>query len=141
MPQAGAQLVVGDVGGGNKLDYTAYGTVINTASRLEAANKELKSTICVGPGAAALLPAERLRPLGRLKLRGRSAPSNVYDPWPESYTEADRKSWSDALDLADTDPERAAVAMEAIAARRKGDPVAKSLLARLHRPVPAAVTI
>ena len=38
-------VIVGDVGGGRKLDYTAHGTAINTAARLEAANKELGTDI------------------------------------------------------------------------------------------------
>jgi adenylate cyclase len=40
--------VVGDVGIRAKLDYTAYGDAVNYASRLEAANKELGSSICIG---------------------------------------------------------------------------------------------
>ena len=35
--------IVGDVGGGNKLEYTALGNVVNTASQLEGMNKELKT--------------------------------------------------------------------------------------------------
>ena len=37
--------IVGDVGGSRKLDYTAHGNAINAAARLEAANKDLGSTI------------------------------------------------------------------------------------------------
>ncbi|MBK1661160.1 adenylate/guanylate cyclase domain-containing protein, partial [Paracraurococcus ruber] len=70
--------VVGDVGGPGRLDYTAHGTVMNTAARLEAANKDLGSSICVGPVAAARIGAARLRPLGPLAVRGRSLPLEVY---------------------------------------------------------------
>ena len=45
--------IVGDVGGSRKLDYTAHGNAVNAAARLEAANKDLGSSICVGPGTAA----------------------------------------------------------------------------------------
>ena len=45
--------IVGDVGVGAKLDYTAHGDAVNTAARLEALNKELGSSICIGPTAAA----------------------------------------------------------------------------------------
>jgi adenylate cyclase len=70
--------VVGDVGGGRKLDYTAHGTVMNTAARLEAANKELGSAICIGPNAAAQLDPKRIRSLGTIAVRGLSAPVEVF---------------------------------------------------------------
>lgn len=43
--------VVGDVGIRSKLDYTAHGDAVNMAARLEAANKEFGSAICIGPAA------------------------------------------------------------------------------------------
>jgi adenylate cyclase len=70
--------IVGDVGGGRKLDYTALGTVVNTAARLEAANKEFGSTIAVGPGAAAWIESHELERLGALQLRGRSVAVDVF---------------------------------------------------------------
>jgi adenylate cyclase len=70
--------VVGDVGGGRRLDYTAHGTVVNTAARLEAANKDLDTSICIGPNAAARLDQRLLRSLGALALRGLSEPIAVY---------------------------------------------------------------
>ena len=63
--------VVGDVGIKAKLDYTAHGDAINVTARLEAANKELGSTICVGPTAAARCDPMLLRPLGVIAVRGR----------------------------------------------------------------------
>jgi len=70
--------VVGDVGGAGRLDYTAHGTVMNTAARLEAANKELGSDICIGPVAAARIGRDRLQSLGTLMLRGRAEPLELY---------------------------------------------------------------
>ncbi|HEX5327095.1 MAG TPA: adenylate/guanylate cyclase domain-containing protein [Acetobacteraceae bacterium] len=72
--------VVGDVGGSRKLDYTAHGSAINTAARLEAANKELGSSICIGPGTAAQLDPAVLRQVGTLTLRGQSRPISVFTP-------------------------------------------------------------
>ena len=63
---------------GRKLDYTAHGTAMNTAARLEAANKTLGSSICIGPNAAARLDPKCIRSLGALALRGRSAPVEVF---------------------------------------------------------------
>jgi adenylate cyclase len=72
--------IVGDVGGGRKLDYTAHGNAMNAAARLEAANKEFGSSICIGPGTAARLDPASLRPLGRLVPRGQSQEVMVYTP-------------------------------------------------------------
>lgn len=62
--------IVGDVGVGAKLDYTAHGDAVNTAARLEALNKELGSSICIGPVAASRCDPALLRPLGTVALRG-----------------------------------------------------------------------
>lgn len=72
------EAVVGDVGFGAKLDYTAHGYAVNAAARLEAANKQFGSSICIGPGAAALLGPERLLPLGMIRLRGISGDAHAY---------------------------------------------------------------
>jgi adenylate cyclase len=72
--------VVGDVGIAKKLDYTAHGNAINTAARLEAANKDLGSTICIGSGAAARFGVDKLDPLGKVALRGLNVDMDVYTP-------------------------------------------------------------
>jgi adenylate cyclase len=72
--------IVGDVGGGRKLDYTARGNAMNTAARLEVANKELGSSICIGPNAASRLDPATLRQIGTLTLCGQSAPINIFTP-------------------------------------------------------------
>jgi len=70
--------IVGDVGGGNKIDFTAFGNVVNTASRLEALNKDFNTSICIGPSAAAALGAERIERLDAVKLRGSSTEIEVF---------------------------------------------------------------
>jgi len=72
--------LVGNFGGSRFFDYTAYGDTINTAARLEAANKELGSSICIGPGTAAQLDPATLRRIGTLTLRGQSRPVGVFTP-------------------------------------------------------------
>ncbi len=71
--------IVGDVGFGAKLDYTAHGEAVNMAARLEALNKELGSSICVGPAAAARCDPVRLRRLAEVDLRG-IGPVPVFSP-------------------------------------------------------------
>ena len=45
--QINGPAIVGNFGGGRFFDYTAYGDTINIAARLEAANKQLGTRICV----------------------------------------------------------------------------------------------
>src|SRR4051794_24988754 len=72
--------LVGNFGGSRFFDYTAYGDTINTAARLEAANKFLGTRICVSAAVAGGAEAFHGRPVGDLMLRGRSEPLRAYEP-------------------------------------------------------------
>jgi adenylate cyclase len=72
--------IVGDVGGARKLDYTAHGNAMNDAARLEALNKELGTSICIGPGTAARIDPALLRRIATVTLRGHSQPIDVFTP-------------------------------------------------------------
>jgi adenylate cyclase len=72
--------IVGDVGIHARLDYTAHGDVVNVAARLETANKEIGSSICIGPVAASRCDQSRLRPLGTITVRGRDGAMAVFEP-------------------------------------------------------------
>jgi adenylate cyclase len=85
--------IVGDVGIQSKLDYTAYGDAVNSASRLEAANKELGSAICIGPQAAARCPAGLLRQTGSIQLRGFTEVVDTYEPRPTGTDHAVLAAW------------------------------------------------
>ena len=63
-------LVVGDVGAGEKLDYTAHGRAMNIAARLEQAGKSLGVTLLAGPALRAALPALPWQSMGEVGLRG-----------------------------------------------------------------------
>ncbi|TIV62618.1 MAG: adenylate/guanylate cyclase domain-containing protein, partial [Mesorhizobium sp.] len=54
--------MVGNFGGVRFFDYTAYGDTINIAARLEAANKQLGTRICVSESVARAVPDFRGRP-------------------------------------------------------------------------------
>lgn len=60
--------VLGDVGSGGKIDYTAHGDAVNLAARLQEANKDLGTAICIGPAAAAQ-SGVALRALGVVDIR------------------------------------------------------------------------
>ncbi|MBR0824365.1 response regulator [Bradyrhizobium manausense] len=72
--------LVGNFGGNRFFDYTAYGDTVNTAARLEAANKHLGTRICVSASIAKGAENFRGRPVGDLVLRGRSEPLRAFEP-------------------------------------------------------------
>jgi adenylate cyclase len=124
--------VVGDVGIRSKLDYTAHGDAVNMAARLEAANKELGSTICIGPAAAARCDASLLRPLASMTVRGHGDPITVYEPWPSDAAIAWREAYLAAYRMLESDLECAAVAFAKLAVDRPADPVPRLIAVRLR---------
>lgn len=82
------EVVVGNFGGRTMFDYRALGDPVSTASRLEGANKYLGTNVCLS---AAALPGNDdrpangkpvcdIRPVGRLLLKGKTQPLQVYEP-------------------------------------------------------------
>jgi adenylate cyclase len=124
--------VVGDVGGRRRLDYTAYGAVVNKAVRFEEANKALRSSICIGAIAAGnLKSAWLLRRLGRIEVRGMEGLCDVYEPWSEEVPEEVRAEYAEAVALHETEPVRARRLFANLAARLPGDAVIGMWLERL----------
>jgi adenylate cyclase len=86
--------IVGNFGGGRFFDYTAYGDTINVAARLEAANKQLGTRICVSGTLVARVKEFRGRPVGDLVLRGRTEAMHAFEPLrDEQYNDAATKSY------------------------------------------------
>jgi adenylate cyclase len=77
-------VLVGNFGGSRLFDYTAYGDTINTAARLEAANKFLGTRTCVSSVVAEAAQDFHGRPIGDLVLRGRCEPLRAYEPLPSA---------------------------------------------------------
>jgi adenylate cyclase len=119
------EAVVGNFGGEGRIQYTALGDGMNTASRLESANKYLHSTILVSAEAKAETGLDIFRPLGRIVLSGRATPVEVWEPMPHMPAEKRRRLtelWL-AFEAGDGD---ALAALEAIA--REGEDAALSEL-------------
>ncbi len=90
--------IVGAFGGGHFFDYTAYGDTINVAARLENANKQLGTRICVSAMLAEKVKDFRGRPVGDLMLRGRTEALRAFEPLTEKqYKSPATKAYLDAF--------------------------------------------
>jgi len=124
--------LVGNFGGSRFFDYTAYGDTINTAARLEAANKFLGTRICVSAAVAEGAKAFRGRPVGDLMLRGRSEPLRAYEPLSEAAFEAAATAqYCDALAKLEAGDAAAMPAFAALVGLHASDALAGFHLRRL----------
>lgn len=82
------EAVVGNFGGEGRIQYTALGDAMNTAARLEGANKALGTRVLVSREAAERSGLDWFRPMGEVVLRGRATPVEVFEPVPEMAAEA-----------------------------------------------------
>ncbi len=72
--------LVGNFGGGRFFDYTAYGDTLSIAARLEQANKQLGTRICVSDSVVQRITGFRGRPVGYVTLRGRREALIAHEP-------------------------------------------------------------
>jgi adenylate cyclase len=74
-----APVLVGTIGTEARLSYTALGDGVNVAARLEGANRELDTSICVSDAIRAAAPHLLCRPLRPLTVKGRQEPLLVHE--------------------------------------------------------------
>ena len=124
--------LVGNFGGNRFFDYTAHGDTINTAARLETANKFLGTRICVSATVADGADNFRGRPVGDLLLRGRSEPLRAYEPLPAAVFEAPMtKLYSEAFARLEANDVTAMPAFAALVGQHADDALAGFHLRRL----------
>lgn len=114
------EAVVGNFGGEGRIQYTALGDAMNTAARLESANKALKTTMLVSDEAKRECTVSYFRPMGRIVLSGRATPVMVWEPVPD-MDDAFVARLNDAWTRFDAGDGEALVQLEAIAADHKED--------------------
>jgi len=71
---------VGNVGARERLQYTALGDMLNTASRLEGLNKAIGTRICASSDTARKCQRYQFRPVGAFIVKGRHDPTDVFAP-------------------------------------------------------------
>jgi class 3 adenylate cyclase len=124
--------LVGNFGGSHFFDYTAYGDTINTAARLEAANKFLGTRICVSAAVANAAENFTGRPVGDLVLRGRSEPLRAFEPLSaESFKAPATAQYAEAFAKLEAGDAAAMPAFAALVGLHADDPLAGFHLRRL----------
>lgn len=124
------EAVVGNFGGERRIQYTALGDAMNTAARLEAANKPLESSVMASREFAEQSGLNWWRPMGRVVLRGRARPVELYEPAPDFPAE-DREALRAAIELSDSNMAAAAREIEIIITKHPADKSLQNLLKRI----------
>ena len=129
------EAVVGNFGGEGRIQYTALGDGMNTAARLESANKALKSRALVSDEAKRELTLDIFRPLGRIVLSGRATPVEVWEPVPDMDA-ALRARLTELWKRFDGGEADALVQLEAIAAEHMEDAALQEFVYRIREAGP-----
>jgi adenylate cyclase len=124
--------IVGNFGGGRFFDYTAYGDTINTAARLEGANKLLGTRVCVSVAVAGKAEGFRGRPVGDLMLRGKTQPLRAFEPLAaDAYAELATRQYLEAFAKLESRDPGAVAAFAALVGAKPADGLLKFHLQRL----------
>lgn len=125
------EAVVGNFGGERRIQYTALGDAMNTAARLEGANKSLGTSVIASREFAERSGLDWWRPLGKVVLRGRSRPVEIFEPAP-GFPPEDRKALSEALDLVGKDTSAAVAKLTALLCAHPADAGLEKLVERMR---------
>lgn len=124
--------MVGNFGGEHYFDYTAHGDAINTAARLEGANKYLGTRICISEDVVQRIPDFTGRPIGTVLLPGKTEQLKLFEPLPGERMESPAiKAYQDAFARLEAGDRSATQAFAAVVGGFSDDPLATCHLKRL----------
>ena len=123
------EAVIGNFGGEGRIQYTALGDTMNTAARLESANKQTMTGMIASREAVDRSGLNWWRPMGRVRLRGRALPVDIYEPRPDA-TPADSEKLGAILSDMLNDDADALSRLEALATANPNDTALQNLLYR-----------
>ncbi|WP_171240536.1 response regulator [Ruegeria sp. HKCCA5491] len=124
--------IIGNFGGKSYFDYTAYGDAVNTAARLEQANKTIGTRICTSESVAKGIDNFSGRPIGRLLLKGKTQAVTCYEPLSEALVDSDQvRDYKAAYELLEASDPKARQSFAALLVECEDDPLILFHLGRL----------
>ena len=124
--------IIGNFGGKEFFDYTAHGDAINTAARLESANKQFGTRLAVSGTTASQCKNFNGRPIGNLVLKGKTEATEVLEPISDRGTQKDLfDEYNRAFELMAQRSRKATRAFGALARKFPDDGLTRFHLARL----------
>ena len=131
---------VGNFGGRARFDYTAMGDTVNTAARLESANKRYGTRVGVSQETAEAANAMAgredrlplLQTIGHIMLKGKTRPVTVYTVNNDAEEEF-VWAYEAAFSMVDVDLNKATTAFEELSRANPNDPLVKWHLERFGR--------
>jgi adenylate cyclase len=125
-------VTVGNFGGRAIFDYRALGDPVNTAARLESANRRLGTQICLSEDTLSGCPGVEARPIGKLVLKGKTQAVMVYEPVAASVSVAPLPAYLDAYRELEEHPATALEKFRRLADEWPGDGLVNLYLRRLE---------
>ncbi|MEM7462076.1 MAG: adenylate/guanylate cyclase domain-containing protein [Pseudomonadota bacterium] len=124
--------IVGNFGGERFFDYTAIGDTVNTAARLEGANKYVGTRICVSGETAKRSNAHLFRPSGTIYLKGKVTGIEAFEPMGDNVEQSCLEEYDHAFELLRTGNKSAKKAFADLVKHQPGDSLAGFHLRRLE---------
>lgn len=125
------EAVIGNFGGDTRIQYTALGDSMNTAARLEAANKPLDSNVSASREFIERSGLDWWVPMGRIVLRGRAQPVDILQPMPDFPAEH-RAKLVEAAQLSESKHDVAIQLIDEVAAMHPEDPALRNYASRIR---------
>lgn len=125
------EVIVGNFGGKTIFDYRALGDPVNTAARLEGLNKHVGTLLCVSGETLSGCAAWPARAVGRVILKGKTAPLAVFEPL-DPEADGPDQAYDEAMTALRAGSPEALGMFEQLAAVRPQDALVTFHLARLR---------